>query len=76
MLREDLAVGLNDILTVLPARCPLPNEPHCQTFSQQALAVSNTATSSTTANGTATAGIVSHLPVTNLQSLDELAQSL
>lgn len=78
MLREDIAVGINDILAALRARCPLPTEPHYQAFSQLASTTSNTstATSSIAADGTTTAGIVSQLPVTDLQSVNELEKSL
>jgi hypothetical protein len=74
MLREDIAVGLNDILA---ARCnPLSTEPHYQVISQPTSPASNTSTgaSDTAANGQTS--VVSQLPVTDLQSLDELEKSL
>jgi hypothetical protein len=77
MLREDIAFGLNDILAELRARCnPLPTEPHYQVISQPTSLASNTSTgtSDTAANGQM--GVVSQLPVTDLQSLDELEKSL
>jgi hypothetical protein len=77
MLREDIAVGLNDIIAELRARCnPLPTEPHYQVISQPISPASNTSTgtSDTAANGLT--GVVSQLPVTDLQSLDELEKSL
>jgi hypothetical protein len=45
MLREDIAVGLSDILAELCARCnPLPTEPHYQVISQPISPASNTST--------------------------------
>jgi hypothetical protein len=77
MLREDIVFGLNDILAELRARCnPLPTEPHYQVISQPTFPAWNTSTgtSDTAANGEM--GVVSQLPVTDLQSLDELEKSL
>ena len=78
MLREDIAVGLNDILGALRTLRPLPAESLNPVTSQHTCTASNTstATSLTSANAITTAGIISRLPVTDLPSLDELEKSL
>jgi hypothetical protein len=54
---------------------PLPTEPRYQVISQPIFPASNTTgTSDTAANGLK--GVLSRLPVTDLQSFDELEKSL